>query len=305
MIQLCRIIQEMNGLLESVTRRASEILDPAIKPSNLRELPKDIVQLSGKTIDYYKGLITPELMQTFPKFDCGVQSVNLLISGQSVTGKLLDGGGTKTAYEISRNGKKEVILLPNKIRNWKKVLDEVENTKKIRAIGLLVNDSCEVEPIIVNGQTFPALKMKPYSEHDFTIFDSKNRSSSTGNLDDTISIEGLTIDKIVPLFDHILKDIKTLIDHNLRLGSDCFNMAQSKDGTLRLFINDLGEIPENSGIIENKQRVMETYIKRAIDNFFSGFSDKAYYASKELEELGSSENTSILTERLLAKINIQ
>jgi hypothetical protein len=169
----------------------------------------------------------------------------------------------------------------------------------------IANDSCEVEPIIVNGQTFPALKMKPYSEHDFTIFDSKNRSSSTGKLEDTIDTKGLTIDKMESLFDGILKDIKTLTNHNVRLGGDCFNMAQSKDGKLRLFINDLGEIPENSEKIEDKQRVMQIYIERAIDNFFSGFSNEAYYASKELKELGSPENTSILTERLLAKINAQ
>jgi hypothetical protein len=305
MIQLDKIIQVMSGFTEAGIKNTSNKVESVIEATDLNGLTADVVQLSPKTIDYYKGLITPELIQTFPKFNCKVKTVDLQIGGQVVTGKLLDGGGTKTAYEISRNGKKEVILLPNKVGNWKKVLDEVQNTQKIKAMGLLANDLCEVEPIIVNGQTFPALKMKPYSEHDFTIFDSKNRSSSTGKLEDTIEIKGLTIDKIELLFDDILKDIKTLTDHNVRLGGDCFNMAQSKDGKLRLFINDLGEIPENSGKIEDKKRVMQIYIERAIDSFFNGFSQETDFCSPELEELGSSENTSILTERLLAKINAQ
>ncbi len=294
------IKKRLSNLIPKLPKRS----DPLPLPQSIRHLDTDVLEKTLNSIKPYQDLITPELIEKLPRFNNMVKTVDLGIDNQTLIGKLLEGGGTKTAYEINRNGVKEVILLPNKAGNWKQVLEEVPNTKKIKEMGLLTNDYCDVQLVAVNGQTFPALKMKPYSEHNFKIFDSKNRRSSTGKLEVTISADDLTADKIVSRFDGILTDIQTLLNHNVRLGSDCFNLAQMKNGNLRLFFNDLGEIPNQSEAIENKEKLARVYITRAVDNFFNGFSDEAYYSpNSKLEELSSSENIDLIVNKLIEKFN--
>ena len=274
-------------------------------------LSDDVAQISKKGVGYYKSLITDDLISNLPSFNHSVNIVNLEIDRQIVTGRLLGGGGTKTAYEIVRNGRKEVICLPNKVGNWKKVLDEVKNTEDIKKIGLLANDMCEVQPIVLNGYTFPAIKMKPFSEHNFKIFDSKNAASSTGKLEATINVKKLTVEKVEKLFDNVVDDINKLMKHNVVLHSDCFNMAQTQDGKLRLFINDIGELSGDSIhskkmanlSADAKKEIAKRYIGYSIGAFCSGFCDSTFYSSKFLKDLSFRKGLDELVERLLPRIN--
>lgn len=276
-------------------------------------LSKDVADMSLKGIDYYKALLTDDLIKGIPKFNCSVPNVTLEIEGKTVVGKLLNGGGTKTVYEIVRDGKKEVICLPNKAGNWRKVLDEVQNTKEIKRLGLLANDVCEVQPIVINGRVFPALRMKPYSEHDFKIFDTKNRRSNTGKLEDAISVNEFGLKKFESLFDGIIDDVNILIRNNVSLGSDSINLAQTRDGKLRLYINDIGELARESIYSEKmesmspkgKKEIAERYLEDAVTAFCNGFSDNVYYSNELLQRLCSLDEVSdIFIKRLLAKINL-
>ncbi len=101
MVKLKEMLQEI-GTLEKVNiKNISKKVKSAIGATHLRELPADIVQLSKKNIEDiedYRALLTPALMQTFPKFSTSVKTVDLKIEGKTYTAKVLGAGGTKIAY---------------------------------------------------------------------------------------------------------------------------------------------------------------------------------------------------------------
>ena len=159
--------------------------------------------------------------------------VPMRINGKNVVGEWLDGGGSKCAYRVKLDNEEVCVLLPR--NNWFGAINEPKNTMIVKKLGLITNDYCKIVPVEAEGQKIPALVMKPYDKHSFKIFDKKNPNDDLSRYYD---INKIREDNIEEVFGPLVKDVKTLVDNNIRIAYDSFNLAL-KDGKLRLYINDL------------------------------------------------------------------
>ena len=197
-------------------------------------------------------------------FSAKDQTVDMTICGKNVTGKWIDGGGSKCAYRINLNNEDICVLLPH--QNWVGVMNEPQNTIMLKKMGLLTNDYCKIIPVEVEGYKFPALISKPYDKHHFKIFDKKNPNDDLSKYYD---LSQITENNIEQVFGDLIKDVKTVVDNNVHLGYDSFNLAL-KDGKLRLYFNDL---PYETLIKEgNKTDLRDIYLGYMLDTVPSAIS---------------------------------
>ena len=194
-----------------------------------------------------KALMTEENKKRYASVQNNMDNgVQLQINGQPVKTKRLNYGGTKMVYEIEFLGKKYAlaILGPTKhIDSWIGVLNEPNNTALINKSGLVANNLSKIIKVKLRNCEFPALLMKPYSEHPFLIFDRKNPRSSTGTLDNFWSQSfknpmAPTDSELKQVFSSVAQDIALAIKQRLNLREDSTNLCL-KDGRLRLYVNDL------------------------------------------------------------------
>lgn len=223
------------------------------------------------------------------------QTIPITIDGETVDTHLLNGGGSKKVYGTITQAGPLAIALPNTdvdggavLRGkWRASLNEPYHTDYIRSLGVPVNDVSKVQLIQVGKCTFPAIVMTPYSELDVTVFDYKNTADNNNTL---VNLDNLNSNEdALPYFSEVSKDIQTLINHNVGLGSDSVNLCV-KDGKLRLYINDLQQPSIHTSKIEKCDKAL-WYAKQAITGFYYSFPHKKRENYNYLQELNRYKST--------------
>ncbi len=199
--------------------------------------------------------------------------------------------GTKEVYLINLEGKQYALALPGYIdwiqvikQKWAKAMEEVENTIELKNKGYIVNDEIAIKELLVNGVKFPAILMKPYNEHKFTILDGKN---TQGNSNPLLTSEmELDDDKMMDLCVPLLHDISNLIKDWICLGLDNFNIC-AVDWKLRLFLNDLWNMKVEQ--ISDKELYIKYYLMYSIGAIVNSLSRDAYKKNDYLNKLEMNE----------------
>lgn len=155
----------------------------------------------------------------------------------------LGGGGSKTVLEVSIDGMKRALAIPNMVdadevrgEKWQRALTEPEHTAFLRDNGLLVNPYCEVEEYSVDGEAVDTLAMMPFSEFPFEVYDGKDggKTWKHGPLSHIENYQDL-----LPAISGVSKDIKKLAELGVVLRGDSISFAFMPDGEMRLFLFDL------------------------------------------------------------------
>lgn len=186
-------------------------------------------------------------------------------------------GGSKIVYAALLGDQTFALALPNTVdgeqamqKKWAPVLQEPENTQRIRALGIPTNTTCELMPLSVNGVLFPALRMARYEDLPFEVRDSKNRESSIFTTE-TLPAGPLDATTFRTLFQGAAEDIVTLVRNNVTLSIDSFNICL-EEGRLRLYLNDLGTAKFEPIPPTSIPTVCRYYAIAAIDAFLNALS---------------------------------
>ncbi|HSH55472.1 MAG TPA: hypothetical protein VK983_01440 [Candidatus Limnocylindrales bacterium] len=170
-----------------------------------------------------------------PYIQQGSQEVEVL--------SLLSSGGSKTVLEVSFDGLRRALAIPNVVDSpdireakWQRVLKEPEYTTYLRNNGLLVNPYCEVDDFCVNGESTPVLVMTPFSELPFEVYDGKN-GSKTWESGPLSHIENYR--DLLPAISGVSQDIQKLAMLGAKLTGDSISFAVMPNKDLRLFLFDL------------------------------------------------------------------
>ena len=142
------------------------------------------------------------------------------IEGKRFDAKYNGGGGTKNTFLIEHQGKKYIAALCSytaSVSLTKKMWDnmlkyEPNNTKLLRENGFKTNDISDIVPVKIEGAAFPAIIMKPYSEHKFEVADAKNYSFV--NLFDANTINR---DRALKILSTPAKDIAKAVKFGIKL----------------------------------------------------------------------------------------
>lgn len=225
-IKFCEYISKCGQRLIETKPHASHLSLKYVSPPQATSIGLS----KSMTVEEAKVLMKNTGLRTFSARDT---QVAMKINNRDVVGYWLEGGGSKCAYRVNLDGEEVCILLPH--NNWYAAMNEPKNTLILKNLGLVTNDYCKILPVEVDGKTIPALVSKPYDRHLFKIFDKKNPND---DLDKYFDIGKIREDNLEEVFGSLVKDVKTLVDNDIRLAYDSFNLAL-KDGKLRLYLNDL------------------------------------------------------------------
>jgi len=226
---------------------------------------------------------------TLSRGSSGIESLS--IDGVEATvSKKLGSGGSKEVYDVTISDHSYALALPGTvdhvetiIQKWRKVLQEPDNTDRLRDLGFYVNDFCRIIPVIVNGDEFPALIMRRYSDHDFPIYDSKNPQ---GRYHELIKMgEQVTDESALLLFASIGDEITNLIKSGAKLGRDCINLCDI-DGVPHLYINDLGAAKFEKIPDENLKWYVDHYISAVLGAFVNTVTEEAYRENPYVHSIG-------------------
>lgn len=185
------------------------------------------------------------------------------IDGEKYNASFSGSGGTKNVFQIEKDGKKYALALPSYTdgpnaagNKWLNVLEfEPENTAFLRRHGFKTNDIFDIVPVKVAGVEFPAVLMKPYSEHSFEIADTKNYSFV--NLYDA---ENMNSEKVIAMLQPAIKEIGRLLNFGIPPRVDCVSICKDKDmEEFHLYLNDLD--------IELMEDFPETFIPSYITGY--------------------------------------
>ncbi len=283
-----------------------ETFQPALKKSDLIGLkyaPKlegDVTHFSTKfdslqqlpIISKEEALEICSQWKGLKAFNHTRQNVELEISGKKYIGQFIGGGGTKSAYKVTINNEELCILLPS--GDWGEALNEVANTKKIKELGLLTNDYCQIIKVKADGLTIPALVSKPYDKHSFVIFDKKNPNAL---LDKYIDVSQINEETLPSICSELVKDVKLLSKNNIALGYDSINLA-FKDGKLRLYLNDL---PYENLVDKSfsSEKLAQEYLCDALDAIQAMFSYKSLKLNPTLQKLADITDSKQIIDDLL------
>lgn len=252
-------------------------------------------------------LLTPDNVSGIARSRTSSGIESLYIHGRLTTvSKQLCSGGSKEVYDIIVDGKHYALALPGTvdpvqivIAKWNKVLQEPDNTNRLRDLGLYVNDICMVVQATVNGHEFPALVMRRYSDHDFPIYDSKNPQ---GRYHELIKLDQqITDEKALSLFSPIGIEIATLVQNGAQLGRDCFNLCAIK-GVPHLYLNDLGaatfeKIPQGE-----LERYVDAYVSSALGAFVNTVTERVHRGNSYVNSMGDLGNS--LQSKLVARVMV-
>lgn len=221
--------------------------------------------------------------------------VPIKVNGINTVGKWIDGGGSKCAYRVNINNKELCILLPH--NNWYAAMNEPQNTLYLKKLGLVTNDYCKIIPVEIEGQKIPALVSKPYDKHSFKIFDKKNPNDDLSKYYDINEIRENNIEEV---FTDLVRDVKTIVDNDIKLGYDSFNLAL-KDGKLRLYFNDLPyETLVKPGSKENR---IQSYLEYMLDTLPSSISRQKIKENPFADSLCSMEGQDKIMPKLIELYN--
>ena len=221
--------------------------------------------------------------------------VPIKINGKSAIGEWIDGGGSKCAYRVNIDNEEFCILLPH--NNWTAAMNEPQNTLVLKKLGLVTNDYCKIIPVEIEGQKIPALISKPYNKHSFKIFDKKNPND---DLSKYYNISKIREDNIEKVFSSLIKDVKILVDNDIRLAYDSFNLAL-KDGELRLYFNDL---PYETLVKQgDKETRVQRYLEFMLDTIPSSISWHKIKENSFADSLNSMEGQNKIIPKLIELYN--
>lgn len=171
----------------------------------------------------------------------------------------LGSGGEKEVYDVDIGGERKALNLPNTVKtsevvaeNWQDVIREPEYVDRVGEAGLIVNDQVDRSEVEIDSFSFPTVVMKRYRDHEFEIYDKKNPDERHEFFDSFESYE--------ELFEGSAEDIAVMIQENINLGCDSFNICEF-EGVPRLYFSDLTD--PSSG--EVGERHAEYYIDHAIE----------------------------------------
>ena len=203
--------------------------------------------------------------------------------------EFLGSGTSKEVYDVEIEGQHYALGLSGIIDptshiiwKWRQVIKEPDNTRRLRDLGLIVNDICEIVPATVNGYEFPLILMKKYTDHPFTIYDSKNKHRNNNPLigmDDKVTVETAS-----QLFSQIAKEIALLVRNGVKLGTDNFNLCMIH-GTPHLYFYDLGSASFEGIPQKDVSTYVRYYAKYAMDAFLNSFSFDVYHGNPHLRRL--------------------
>ncbi len=254
-------------------------------------------------------LLNPDTVSgiTRSRTSSGIES--LFVDGiQATVSKTLGSGGSKEVYDVTINGQNYAFALPGTvdhsqivIEKWTKVLQEPASTERLRDIGFYVNGLCQLVPARVNGQEFPGLIMRRYSDHNFPIYDSKNPG---GRYHEFIKAdERVTDETALDLFAPIGNEITKLVKSGARLGRDCINLCDI-DGVPHLYLNDLGAATFGEITPDDFERYVEHYVSSAVGAFVNTVTERVYRGNSyvhSMADLGSSLQPK-LVQRVMATL---
>lgn len=304
-------INQVFSLADDIARYAkacgkrSVLQTKPINPSQLRGLHLsskaigDTLNISKRqgaenliTLTKNEAIEILEKSKNIKSFNASNQTVNLEIQGIKTQGQFIGGGMSKSAYRAVINNEEICVLLPSS--GWKESLNEAENVRKLKELGLVTNDYCKIVKVKANEMDIPALVTKPYDKHTFKIFDAKNPNNF---LDDYIDINSVSEKDLPIIFSDLIKDINLLSKNHIALGDDCINLA-FKDGKLRLFLSDL-PYDDLIDLSFSSKKLQEKYLEQALDAFQALFSYKTYNNSPILQVMGDYIGNKKIVERLL------
>jgi hypothetical protein len=219
-----------------------------------------------------------------------IRHVELNQSEVSLEG-YLGSGGSKEVYSAVQDGHDFALCIcgiqdnsERVVEKWKSVLKEPRNTDELRKRGFHVNDACKISIVKINGHQFPALLMKRYQDHSFSIYDAKNTS---GN--DNPILEGdkeINDQLMMEVLSSVIDEITALIKEGVILGTDSFNVCLSQ-GKVHLYFNDLGPMEIKVIQQEEYKEVIDYYVASAIAAFVNSISYKVFQESSYLKKTGS------------------
>jgi hypothetical protein len=205
--------------------------------------------------------------------------------------KQLGSGGSKEVYDVTVDGEHFALALSKTngftedkvIEAWSQVLNEPVNTDRLRGLGFYVNNLCKVVPVTVNGYGFPGLLMIRYSDHDFSIYDSKNPQ---GRYHELIKPEAqVTDEEALQLFAPIGIEILRLVQNGAQLGRDCFNLCDVS-GVPHLYFNDLGHVAFETISRGDSEAYVNEYVSAAIGAFVNTVSERTYQRNPYVNSMG-------------------
>ena len=185
---------------------------------------------------------------------------------------VLGAGGSKTVLDVSVDGLKRAVAVPNEadsqeVRDakWQRALKEPEYAALLRDNGLLVNPTYEVHEMSVNGNVTDVLAMEPFSELPYQVFDGKdaNKTWASGPLSHLDNYSELQI-----AVKSVSSDIKKLAELGVILKSDSISFAFLPDGTMRLFFFDLDGMVIDSDGREELEEFYSRLVVSKLDNIF-------------------------------------
>lgn len=197
----------------------------------------------------------------------------------------LGSGGYKAVHDVEIEDEHYALTLPNAIhdsfvlmKQWSIILNEAENTNKMREMGFYTNSLSEIVQTNINGIPFPALLMHRYRDLPFEIRDNKNPISSTGNT--RILPPEVLLGSIPGYLKPFAEDIRRLIANNVHVGPESVNLCVVNEEP-HLYFNDLGMATFESISEETKEKVIHSYAHDAISAMTRGITEKEYKESKQ------------------------
>jgi len=187
-------------------------------------------------------------------------------------------GGSKQVYSVQVGERHYALAIPAAdidhpsviLQKWQAVAREPANTERIRQLGLVVNDLCQLVQVKINGTEFPGLVMRRFQDLPFEVRDSKNLHSSTG---ETPVLTGQS--ELESAFENIVGEIVILLENGVKLGEDSFNLAVV-DGHAHLYFNDLGTAKFENIDPQYLENYIDAYLDSAIRAFIIGITEAEY-----------------------------
>ena len=206
-------------------------------------------------------------------------SLNIVVGNRAFTiSQRLGSGGTKEVYDVHVGNSHFAMALPGSVdlpktivRKWRTVLNEPDNTRRLRDANLRVNSLSQLIQTKINGHFFPALLMKRYEDLPFTVRDSKNIGVGASR----IFLPGMTVEQIAETIRPMAADIHVLLQRDIRLGRDSFNLCL-ENGYPHIFFNDLGSAGFEPILEADIDQIAGHYADATVGAVLNGITEAEY-----------------------------
>lgn len=179
----------------------------------------------------------------------------------------LGGGGQMNVFRVDYNGEQYALGLPHDdgFFSWEdRISTEVATTDKVRELGIPTHPMLEPIQLRIADAYIPGLLMYPFDnlDADIRLPEEYHRSRFQYPLRGT----PLTSETLPSIFGYITNEIARVANHGFRHRftlenlSDCINFSVFPDGTLHLFLSDLGTTSFDSDIPVDGKSAIGVYM---------------------------------------------